>query len=197
MIQDTVNFKTSEPPVSRVTNFKHEDFDRFLDYLEMMPEAKGFKIAPTTEEEPDGGVHISFELSGKGSELLGRLICRVTVWFITDPVSEENVIGIKLLQKLTTLWGTMNLDKNLRERGFELQSGIISAGYKRKSGQSPTRYGFTFKYYSEKQKEYEEEMKKKLEADAQRKRYNDIADAVKEDDRVKVQIERLVKRLKK
>lgn len=197
-VKDTATFKTSDPPEVRITNYTHKDFQKILKYIECLPTAKDFKLAEVTEAEPDGGIHFIIDVHGKGSELLGRIICRLTLWFTYDGVEEDNIIGVKTLQKLLAFWGTLKLDKNLydpeKKTGFELQKGIAITGYNRKGKKPPSRYGFTFKYWAKAQREYEDEKRPKIEADAERQRLNMIADGIRNDDRIRTEIQRLIQK---
>lgn len=191
MINEKAEFKTKDYPVLRVTNMTHEDFWKFLDYVKAMPAAKDFKLVE---------VQFLLDTHGQGPESGGRIIDRVMLWFEFEGVEEEYIIGVKAWNKVLGFQGSLNLDNYLYDRekktGWQMQNGIMIDDYDWTDKKPPVKFGFTFKYYSKEQRKIEDEAKTELEEKNKRNLYNTVADAIKNDDRVRTQIERLLKEKK-
>lgn len=157
---------------------------------------KNFELVKVTTEEPDGGVHYFLEIMGKGTEVDGRVIDRMTLWFTADFKTEQYVIGSEVWEKIMRFYGKIKLDKNLQEKGWLIQQTLAVTGYNIEDNKPPSRFGFTFKYIPALQEELEKEALARREQNRKQQLANDVAEAIKKDDGVRAQIERLIKGLR-
>lgn len=192
-MKDEAKFKVIKCPPIRATQAT-KAFKNFIEYICSI--GKGFELVKVTEEEPDGGIHFQLEIMGKGTEVDGRFIDRVMLWFTSELEQDDYVISVKGWEKIMEFYGKLKLDKTLVEKGWLIQKTVAVTGYNMEDDSPPSRFGFTFKYMPELQQELEKEAMVHKRANVKQQLFNDIADGIKNDDRIRVQLERFIKELK-